>query len=147
MELLPSSVGVLFGSRMLELERGDEFGCLQQVPNKIVKRIPAIMGEPTQCPEFYRTEHQGQVLRRSEENALEVMASTYRTVMLTTCIALLLVYSWFAARSYRASRLASSLDVVSLERAIALEPRDAAHQDFLCRYLLFDRQEAGAAVS
>jgi tetratricopeptide (TPR) repeat protein len=66
--------------------------------------------------------------------------------MLTTCIALLLVYSWFAARSYRASRLASSLDVVSLERSIALEPRDAAHQDLLCRYLLFDRQEAGAAV-
>jgi hypothetical protein len=74
------------------------------------------------------------------------MASTVRKVGLTTCIALVAVYSWFAARSYRASRLASSLDVVSLERAIALEPRDASYQDLLCRFLLFDRQEAAAAV-
>jgi tetratricopeptide (TPR) repeat protein len=74
------------------------------------------------------------------------MASTVRKVGLTTCIALVAVYSWFAARSYRAARLSSSLDVVSLQRAIALEPRDAASQDLLCRFLLFDRQEAGTAV-
>ena len=36
--------------------------------------------------------------------------------------------------------------MASLERAIALEPRDAAYQDLLCRFLLFDRQEASAAV-
>src|SRR5664280_2207185 len=74
------------------------------------------------------------------------MASTHRIVGMTTCIALVAVYSWFAARSYRASRLASSLDVASLQRAIALEPRNAASQDLLCRFLLFDRQEASAAV-
>jgi tetratricopeptide (TPR) repeat protein len=49
-------------------------------------------------------------------------------------------------RDYRASRLSSSLDVASLQRAIALEPRNAASQDLLCRFLLFDKQEAGAAV-
>ena len=36
--------------------------------------------------------------------------------------------------------------MASLQRAIALEPRDAASQDLLCRFLLFDRQEGGAAV-
>jgi hypothetical protein len=36
--------------------------------------------------------------------------------------------------------------VVALERAVALEPRDAAHQDLLCRFLLFDKQDAGAAL-
>jgi tetratricopeptide (TPR) repeat protein len=55
-------------------------------------------------------------------------------------------YGWFAARSFQASRLASSLDVASLERAVALEPRDAAYQDLLCRFLLFDKQEAGTAL-
>src|ERR1017187_6418509 len=62
------------------------------------------------------------------------------------CLAAAAIYGWFAVRDYRASRLSSSLDVVSLEHAIALEPRDAASQDLLCRFLLFDRQEASAAV-
>lgn len=62
------------------------------------------------------------------------------------CVAAAAIYGWFAVRDYRASRLSSSLDAVSLQRAIALEPRDAASQDLLCRFLLFDRQEAGAAV-
>ena len=46
----------------------------------------------------------------------------------------------------QAARLASSLDVPSLERALALEPRDAAYQNLLCRYLLFDKQDADAAL-
>ena len=62
------------------------------------------------------------------------------------CVVAAGIYGWFVAWAYNASRLSSSLDAVSLERAIALEPRDAAYQDLLCRYLLFDRQEAGAAV-
>ena len=62
------------------------------------------------------------------------------------CLAAAAIYGWFAVRDYRASWLSSSLDVVSLEHAIALEPRDAATQDLLCRYLLFDRQEAGVAI-
>ena len=36
--------------------------------------------------------------------------------------------------------------MASLQRAIALEPRNAASQDLLCRFLLFDKQEASAAV-
>jgi tetratricopeptide (TPR) repeat protein len=55
-------------------------------------------------------------------------------------------YGWFAAREFRAARLASSLNLFSLDRAIALAPQDAAHQDLLCRYLLFDRQDAAAAT-
>ena len=74
------------------------------------------------------------------------MVSTYRTMGLATCIGLVAAYGWFAARSFQAARLASSLDVPSLERAVALEPRDAAYQDLLCRFLLFDKQEASAAV-
>jgi hypothetical protein len=62
------------------------------------------------------------------------------------CLAAAAIYSWFVVRDYRASRLSSSLDVASLQRAIALEPRNAASQDLLCRFLLFDKQEAGAAV-
>jgi tetratricopeptide (TPR) repeat protein len=67
-------------------------------------------------------------------------------ILLSGCLAAAAIYGWFAVRDYRASRLASSLDVVSLQRAIALEPRDATSQDLLCRFLLFDRQEAGTAV-
>jgi tetratricopeptide (TPR) repeat protein len=74
------------------------------------------------------------------------MASTLRTFGLVACIGLAAIYIWLAARSFQASRLASSLDVASLERAIALEPQDAAYQDLLCRFLLFDKQEASAAV-
>jgi len=74
------------------------------------------------------------------------MATTHRTLGLAACIGLLAIYGWFAARSFQAARLASSLDVVALERAVALEPRDAAYQDLLCRYLLFDKQDAGAAL-
>ena len=69
-----------------------------------------------------------------------------RTIGLAVCIVLVAVYGWFATRSFRASRLASSLDVPSVERAVALEPRSAAYQDLLCRFLLFDKQEPSAAV-
>ena len=74
------------------------------------------------------------------------MTTTRRTAGLAACIGLLAIYGWFAARSFQAARLASSLDVVALERAVALEPRNAAYQDLLCRYLLFDKQDAGAAL-
>ncbi len=62
------------------------------------------------------------------------------------CIAFAAMYAWMAARSFQAARLASSLDVPSLQRAIALAPGDAVHQDLLCRYLLFDKQAAAAAL-
>ncbi|MGA3128994.1 MAG: carbohydrate binding domain-containing protein [Candidatus Korobacteraceae bacterium] len=66
--------------------------------------------------------------------------------LLSGCILVAGLYGWFAARDYESSRLASSLDLPSLERAIALAPGDAAHQDLLCRYLLFDKQDAAAAI-
>ena len=65
---------------------------------------------------------------------------------LGACIAAALIYAWFAARAFQASRLASSLDIPSLERAIALAPLNAAYQDQLCRFLLFDKQDAEAAL-
>ncbi len=74
------------------------------------------------------------------------MATTCRTMGLAACLGLLAVYSWLAARSFQATRLASSLDVNALGRAVELEPRNAAYQDLLCRFLLFDKQEAGAAL-
>jgi O-antigen ligase len=73
-------------------------------------------------------------------------ASVYRTFGMVTCLGLVAIYGWLAARSFRATRLASSLDVTALKRAVALEPRNASYQDLLCRFLLFDSQEAGAAV-
>lgn len=69
-----------------------------------------------------------------------------RVAFAVGCVAAAALYVWFAVRDYRASRLSSSLDVVSLQRSLALEPRDAAHQDLLCRFLLFDRQDASAAL-
>jgi tetratricopeptide (TPR) repeat protein len=74
------------------------------------------------------------------------MATARRTIALGACLALAAVYAWFAARSFQAARLAASLDVPSLERAVALQPRDASYQDLLCRYLLFDKQDAAAAL-
>lgn len=74
------------------------------------------------------------------------MATTYRTLGLAACLGLLVVYGYFAARSFQAARLASSLDLTALGRAIELEPRNAAYQDLLCRFLLFDKQEAYAAL-
>lgn len=61
-------------------------------------------------------------------------------------IAFAALCAWVAARSFQAARLASSLDVPSLRRSIALAPSDAVHQDLLCRYLLFDKQAAAAAL-
>ncbi len=69
-----------------------------------------------------------------------------RTLGLAVCIAFAVLYLWCATQSFRASVLASSLDVASLERAIALQPRQAGYQDLLCRFLMFDRQEVAAAV-
>lgn len=69
-----------------------------------------------------------------------------QTAAATACLLASLAYRYCVIRVYRATQLASSLDPASLERAIALEPRDAAHQDLFCRYLLFDKQDADAAV-
>ena len=67
-------------------------------------------------------------------------------LVLAACVGLALVYGWFAARFFQASRLASSLDIPSLQRAVALAPQNAAYRDLLCRFLLFDKQDADAAL-
>ena len=67
-------------------------------------------------------------------------------IALLACAALALLYAWFAARSFQASRLAASLDIPSLQRAISIAPQNAAYEDLLCRFLLFDRQDADAAL-
>lgn len=74
------------------------------------------------------------------------MTFSRRNAVLTACMALAVTYAWLAARSFRATRLASSLDIPSLQRAITLAPRNAAHQDLLCRFLMFDRQDPAAAL-
>jgi tetratricopeptide (TPR) repeat protein len=66
-------------------------------------------------------------------------------VLLSGCIGLAVFYGWFAVRDYESSLLASGVDMPSLRRAIALSPKNAAHQDLLCRDLLFDRQDPAAA--
>ncbi len=66
-------------------------------------------------------------------------------VLLSGCIGMAVFYGWFAARDYESSWLASGLDMPSLRRAIVLAPRNAAHQDLLCRDLLFDKQDPAAA--
>ena len=76
----------------------------------------------------------------------EGKVSVYRVLVLATCIGLIAIYGWITARTFRATRLASSLDVTALKHAVQLEPQNASYQDLLCRFLLFDSQEAGAAV-
>jgi len=74
------------------------------------------------------------------------MTAQVRTAGYAAGIAFGAIYLWCAAWTFQASRLASSLDIASLQRAIALEPRHAGYQDLLCRYLLFDRQDPTAAL-
>ncbi|HTV66141.1 MAG TPA: O-antigen ligase family protein, partial [Bryocella sp.] len=69
-----------------------------------------------------------------------------RTFAVAACVVLAVVYGWLAARAFQAARLGSSLDIASLERSIALAPGDAAHQNLLCRFLLFDKQDPKAAL-
>jgi len=75
-----------------------------------------------------------------------MMAFARRTTVPVACLVLAAIYAWLAARSFQAARLASSLDISSLQRAVALAPGNAAYQDLLCRFLLFDKQAPAAAL-
>ena len=66
-------------------------------------------------------------------------------MLLSGCIVVAAAYAWLAVRNYRASIAASTLNPESLRRAVTLAPKDAAHQDLLCRSLLFDKQDPAAA--
>lgn len=66
--------------------------------------------------------------------------------MFFVCIFGVAIYTWFVLRVYRAERLAARLDQPSLEKAVDLEPRDAAYHDLLCRNMIFVSQQPEHAV-
>lgn len=55
-------------------------------------------------------------------------------------------YIWFAVRGFWAQSLADRSDPGSIEKAIALEPRNAAYHDLLCRSMIFISQTPQRAV-
>ena len=71
---------------------------------------------------------------------------TWRLV-LTGCVVIACIYSWYAVRAYRAHRFSANNDQASLKRAIALEPTNAEYYDLLGRNLLFVAQEPPSAVT
>ncbi len=77
---------------------------------------------------------------------MSVNTSSTRNIAFAACIAFAVLYAWLAVRNFEAARLASSLDIASLERAIAGAPGHAGYQDLLCRFQLFDKQDPAAAL-
>lgn len=69
-----------------------------------------------------------------------------RLLLFAVCLAGIASYSWLAVKAYRAQRLADRSDQSSLERAVALAPRNATYRDLLCRSLIFVSQEPARAV-
>jgi len=63
------------------------------------------------------------------------------------CIVVAALYGWFATRAYLATRLAMPPAQLSLQRAIALEPADAAYPYMLGQYLMLGMQDVSAAVA
>jgi len=55
-------------------------------------------------------------------------------------------YVWCVTCMYRAHRLSDKRDLVSIQRAIQLQPRDAANYDLLGRYFIWTAQDPQAAV-
>lgn len=62
-------------------------------------------------------------------------------------IALLAPYSYVAWSRYHAAQVAEAGDRDSLERAVELQPGDAAYQERLARYMLFVDQDAAGALA
>lgn len=55
-------------------------------------------------------------------------------------------YVWCATRMYRAYRLSEKRDLVSLQRAIELQPRNAGNYDLLGRYFIWTAQDPQTAA-
>lgn len=79
------------------------------------------------------------------ENANTNVVASWVALLLVCCAAV--VYVWFALRVYRAQRLASHHDPISLQRAIQIQPRDANHYDLLGQYLMWDAQTPQPAAT
>ncbi|HEX6881557.1 MAG TPA: carbohydrate binding domain-containing protein [Terriglobales bacterium] len=69
-----------------------------------------------------------------------------RLAVLLGVVALLTPYALMAASRYRAARLASRNDKLSLQRAIEIEPGDAEYQRRLARYALYVDQDTPGAL-
>ena len=69
----------------------------------------------------------------------------FRAALLLIC-SLACVYAWCAVRVCQAHRLSASHDLVSLQRAILLQPRDASNYDLLGQYFMWDAQDPLAAA-
>jgi len=69
-----------------------------------------------------------------------------RLILFAACVAIVTVYTWFAVNAYRAQRLADRSDRSSIEKAVALAPRNATYHDLLCRSMIFVSQETERAV-
>src|SRR5580658_8460194 len=74
-------------------------------------------------------------------------SSLRRALLYIACVAVVSCYSSFAVKEYRAERFSEHSDHASIERAIALEPQNAAYHDLLCRSMIFVSQEPERAVN
>jgi thioredoxin-like negative regulator of GroEL len=70
-----------------------------------------------------------------------------RLMWLALCFLGAASYTWFAIRGYWAQNLANRLDQTSLEKSIALEPRNATYHDLLCRSMIFVSGQPSQAIS
>jgi tetratricopeptide (TPR) repeat protein len=70
-----------------------------------------------------------------------------RLILFAVCVAIITVYARFAVNAYRAQRLAGRSEQSSIEKAVALAPKNATYHDLLCRSMIFVSQETARAVS
>ena len=73
-------------------------------------------------------------------------SAIFRVVLLLIGCALVL-YSWCAHRVYQSHQLSARRDQASLQRAIQLQPKDAANYDLLGQYFMWEVQDARAAAA
>lgn len=69
-----------------------------------------------------------------------------RTVLFAACAAVAAAYAWFAIEINRAQRFADRHDQSSIEKAVALAPRNATYHDLLCRSMIFVSQQPARAI-
>jgi len=78
--------------------------------------------------------------RRSEQSL------SLRLLLFAFCIVGVTGYTWCAVKTYRAQRYADRSDQSSIEKAVALAPRNATYHQLKCRSMIFASQEPERAV-